>query len=260
MKPALVMAGFGVAEETARQNSLEALASAMSEAHPDHDFFQAYTSAFLRKRLQKKGIFIPSPEECLEELAQKGYERVLVQPTHLTSGEEYRNKLLGAAEKFRERFSLLLTGEPLFFREEDYLLVLDALQNIYSSKEGELVLLGHGSPHQHNPVYERLQMLADARELPMHIGVVEESDTPDFSMVLERLRQRGRKKILLAPLLLSGGVHVTEDMAGDSPASWKSRLEAEGFSVSTALKGLGEYPEIRALYLRKADRLVRNAN
>ena len=263
MKRAIVVASFGVADAAARKHCLDVLAEEIADAHPDYDVVQAYTSAFLRKRLQKEGVSIPSLEERMEELSAKGYGTVLIQPSHLTPGEEYSNKVLGAARAFQGRFSSLLVGEPLFFlfREDggrdDYSAALEAVWQAMAIPSGEeLVLLGHGSPHRHNPVYERLQARADKAGFPIHIGVVEESDTPNFSMVTERLRKRGGRNILLAPLLLSGGVHVTEDMAGDSPSSWKSRLEAEGLSVRTSCKGLGEYPGIRKLYLGKVERLV----
>lgn len=262
MKRAIVLASFGVSEEQARQSCLEALASDIASAHPDCDLVQAYTSGFIRKKLQKRKVYVPSLEECLEDLGRKGYGQVLVQPSHLTPGEEYSNKILAAVQEFRGHFSRLAAGEPLFFREgkdgtrDDYSLGLDALWKALEPAEEELVLLGHGSPHRHNPVYEILQERADEKGLPVHIGVLEESDTPNFSMVLERLGKRGRKSLLLAPLLLSGGIHVTEDLSGSSPRSWKSRLEAEGVSVRTSLKGLGEYPEIRALYVEKTNRLA----
>lgn len=92
----------------------------------------------------------------------------------------------------------------------------------------QLVLLGHGSPHQHNPVYERLQAVIDAAGLPIHIGVLEPSDWPTFDDVLQRLRhlpEGAADQILLAPLLIAGGRHVTHDMAGDNPDSWQSRLQ-----------------------------------
>ena len=121
----------------------------------------------------------------------------------------------------------------------------------------ELVLLGHGSPHQHNPVYEKLQERADRQKLPVHIGVVEEGDTPNFPMVLARLQEKGAKKVLLAPLLLSGGLHVREDMAGEGAGSWLSRLRKNGLEVRAELRGLAEYPAFRQLYINKALALVK---
>ena len=119
-----------------------------------------------------------------------------------------------------------------------------------------LVLLGHGSPHRPNPVYLELQERADVAFLPVHIGVVEESDLPNFSMVMARLKHREVRNILLAPLLLSGGVHVKEDMAGDGEQSWKSRLEQQGIAVRTCLRGLGTFPAFRRLYVEKAGKLI----
>jgi cobalamin biosynthesis Co2+ chelatase CbiK len=38
-------------------------------------------------------------------------------------------------------------------------------------------------------------------------------------------------------------------MAGDEEESWKVQFENAGFSVECILKGLGEYPKIRALFI-----------
>jgi sirohydrochlorin cobaltochelatase len=135
--------------------------------------------------------------------------------------------------------------------------MLTVLQHIFSLENGEeLVLVGHGSPHQHNPAYENLQAAADENNLPIHIGVIEPTDTPDYAAVLARLKKRSSKKLLLAPLLLSGGAHVNEDIAGPEPESWLSRLQAEGFAVRTSLKGLGEYPAFQKLYVQRIQELV----
>ena len=253
----LVLVSFGVAGREARALGLEKLAAEMKEKLPEMEVRQAYTSVFIRKKLLEEGVKIPSLPECLEELRQEGVQKVFLQPTHFTPGEEYSHKVIEAAEPFRGSFELLKIGEPLFFREEpgcdDFETGLRAVFSAHRLENGEeLVLLGHGSPHRHNPVYEKLQERADRQMLPVHIGVVEESDTPNFEMVLRRLQEKGAAKVLLAPLLLSGGVHVHEDMAGGGEGSWLSRLQAAGFEVRTELKGLAEYPAFRRLYLNKA--------
>lgn len=261
-RAALVLASFGVAGREARALGLEELAQEMQETMQGMAIRQAYTSVFIRKKLLKEGISMPSLSECLEKLRQEGFSRVFLQPTHFTPGEEYNHKVIEAAEAFRGSFEVLKIGEPLFFKEtegqDDFEAGLEAVLAIHRLRAGEeLVLLGHGSPHQHNPVYEKLQQRADREKLPVHIGVVEESDTPNFGMVLERLRKKGTAKVLLAPLLLSGGVHVSEDMAGAGDNSWLSRLQAEGLEVRAELKGLAEYPAFRKLYINKALSLVK---
>ena len=106
---------------------------------------------------------------------------------------------------------------------------------------------------RHNPVYERLQAEIDAQQLPIHVGVLESTDTPDFKMVLERLQKRQVREVLLAPLLLTSGMHVARDMADEGEDSWKTRLEQAGFSVTPILEGLGESP----LYIEKARKALR---
>lgn len=262
MAPAVLFAGFGTADKTAREAAISSIVRDAAVQFPDLHFVEAYTSAFIRKRLASLGEHVPSPEECLEELAAEGRDTVYIQPLHLTPGEEYDNKLRPLLERYGNRFRRLVLGEPLFYHwaegvDDDYAAVLDVLRELYPpSAEEVIVLLGHGSPHRHNPVYERLQNVIEQGRLPICIGVVEETDTPDFSMVEIRLSEYGVRQICLAPLLLSGGIHVTEDMAGKSDASWKSRLETLGYQVRTNLRGLGEYPAFRQLYMKKLANLL----
>ena len=39
------------------------------------------------------------------------------------------------------------------------------------------------------------------------------------------------------------------DMAGDDEDSWYTQFKDAGFEVECILKGLGEYPEIRSLFV-----------
>lgn len=259
-KQALVFASFGVSDARARQESLDASANLLAECFPAFDVFQCYTSNFIRRRLNKQGFAILSLPEMLTRLATEGYTRVLIQPSHLTPGEEFEGKVLAAAAEARDLFpGGLAVGRPVFDEEADYQKVLSAILPDFSLADNEqLVLLGHGSPHRHNPVYERLQQVADERHLPIHIGVLEPSDTPDITMVINRLEQRGAKTILLAPLLLAGGSHVTRDMAGDEENSWKSMLTVAGFVVRTNIQGLGEHLSFRQLYASKVHKVLEN--
>ena len=52
----------------------------------------------------------------------------------------------------------------------------------------------------------------------------------------------------LVPFMLVAGDHALNDMAGDGPKSWKSRLEAAGVGVRCRMRGLGALPEVQALY------------
>ena len=55
--------------------------------------------------------------------------------------------------------------------------------------------------------------------------------------------------------MLVAGDHAHTDMAGAQEGSWKSVLEGKGFEVRCIVKGMGEYPEIRSLYVRHLKQL-----
>ena len=257
MKQAILFASFGVVNAAARTACIDAAASQIAKAFPAYEVRQAYTSVFIKKKLAEQGIQVDSLPEALSKLQADGFSRVIIQPGYLTAGEEYEKKVLAVVEAQRQNFAELIISRPLMQQGKDCQDMLTVLQQIFSLENGEdLVLVGHGSPHQHNPAYENLQAAADEKDLPIHIGVIEPTDTPDYAAVLARLKKRSSQKLLLAPLLLSGGAHVNEDIAGPEPESWLSRLQAEGFAVRTSLKGLGEYPAFQKLYVQRIQELV----
>ena len=252
MKKAILFASFGVINEQARKNCIDAAAKQIEAAFPEFTLRQAYTSVFIRKKLAEQGTHMDSLSEALDGLVADGFTEVIIQPGYLTAGEEYEKKVLQVIEPYRQKFARLLVSRPLMERPADGADMLAALQEIFPLEAGEdLVLVGHGSPHQHNPAYENLQDYADKAGFPIHIGVIEPTDTPDYAAVLKRLQAKGTKNILLAPLLLSGGAHVNEDIAGQEPESWLIRLQVAGFSVRVSLKGLGEYPAFQQLYVKR---------
>lgn len=250
---ALVFCSFGVASRTARENSLDSIARLLAEKFPHFTVFQAYTSAIIQKRLARQNINILSLPQILAKLYADGYERVVIQPSHLTPGEEFNKKIIQAAKEWQEKFKALAVGEPIFAAPADYEQVLTAILPHFNIGDNEeLVLIGHGSPHQHNPVYENLQQTADYLNLKVTLGVLEASDTPNLAMVIDRLHSRQIKNILLAPLLLASGSHVSSDIFGSHENSWQTRLLKEGFKVRADKRGLGELASFQNLYIAKA--------
>ena len=248
MKQAIVLTSFGALDDGSRERCLDALEADFRAEFPEAVIVQAFTSVFIRNALEKRGIHVDSLEDALLRLAKEDVTHVLVQPTYMTPGEEFEKKVLETVPKYASRYEKLIVAEA-----SDYTQNLIALcRSIFVPRDAELVLLGHGSPHRHNPVYEQLQAEIDAQQLPIHVGVLESTDTPDFSMVLARLQQKHARAVLLAPLLLTSGMHVARDLAGEGDGSWKTRLEQAGLSVTPILEGLGESPIFRQIYIEKA--------
>ena len=142
-------------------------------------------------------------------------------------------------------------GLPLLWDDADLMAIMEILGQAYPVA-GDTVLLamGHGSDHESNCLYMRLAQWMEKSGGAMAVCTVE--GRPDFEQAVSRLKEQGRRKVHLVPLLLVAGDHSKNDMAGEEPDSLRGMLEREGFEVSWTLQGLGELPAVRARYVRRA--------
>lgn len=253
MKQAIILASFGVSDPKIRADTLDLIESEIRQNFSEIEVIQTFTSNSIRQSLGMTSI-----DDLLRQFAEKKVERTIILPILLTPGEEYYNKILSAGDSFVSKSNAMriLTLPPVFSDEdeptENDLSALDTILQIFPFKlNEELILLGHGSPHEHNPTFETLQEISDQRakksrkKTRINFGVFEPSDYPNFDDVLERLKSHNAKRILLGSLLISGGSHV-EDVL-----NWKSKLESEGFIVRTETRGLATFPEFRKIFLNR---------
>lgn len=240
---AIILASFGSADDSIRENIFGKLATEIREHFPAFEVRQAFTSNFMIGKLARRGVSIRTPAEEVAKLRAEGFKRIIILPTHLTAGEEFDNKIKPCAAEDVEIIPPLM-NEPL--DEKILATILDCFE---PTPDEDLVLVGHGSPHRHNPIYERMQRLTSGR---IHIGVIEETDTPNFDDVVERLKTSKARNVLLAPLLFNGGVHVDKDIAG----SWFDKLSLLGYKVRVIRDGLGSYEKFRALYIKNLEERI----
>ena len=243
MEQAIVITSFGTSVPEARV-SITAVEEALKSAAPDCVCVRAFTRSIIRRILAGRGENVPSVTQALERLCADGARKVVVQPTHLLYGFEY-DKLKAEADAFAARFEQVTVGRPLLANTEDIQRFAVGLSQTYPERDGEaVVLMGHGTEHFANAVYPALQTALHLKGRDdLYIGTVE--GWPSFDDVLNQLKER---RVLLAPLMLVAGDHAREDMAGDSPDSWKSRLEQAGVSVTCSFTGLGMLPWVQEMY------------
>ncbi len=241
---AIILASFGSTDDSIRAKTFDRLAAEISQAFPTFEVRQAFTSNFIIRKLARRKIFIATVAEEIARLRSEGSRKIFLLPTHLTPGEEFDNKIKICAAPDVEIIS------PLFAEPIDKKILATVIDCFKPADDEELVLIGHGSPNRHNPVYENLQRLAGDR---IHIGVIEATDTPNFADVVKRLTGR---KILLAPLLFNGGVHVSKEIAGSDANSWLNRLLALGKNVRVIRDGLGTFENFRKLYIDKLEKKI----
>ena len=114
------------------------------------------------------------------------------------------------------------------------------------------MLMGHGTSHQINPIYAALDyMFKDVGHTNIFVGTVEAY--PALDNVLSLLAKTPYRRVRLAPLMIVAGDHAANDMAGDEPDSWKSRLQDAGYQVDCVLRGLGELDGIADIFVQHAE-------
>ncbi|MDR0906542.1 MAG: sirohydrochlorin cobaltochelatase, partial [Oscillospiraceae bacterium] len=242
-KKAIAAVSFGTTHADARR-AIENVERALAAAFPERDFYRAFTSGMVaRKILREEGIAIPNAAELAEQLLARGCRDAVFQSLHVIAGSEY-DKLLSQLAPYRAQFDSLTVGKPLLWSAEDYAETADILlAHMAPPRDGEAyVFMGHGSEHPMNAAYSQLENTLRARGRErVYIGTVE--GFPELSYVEGRLRRAGVKKARLAPLMLTAGEHAKNDLAGERD-SWASQLRREGYEVEVNLTGLGEYDEI----------------
>lgn len=256
MKKAILAASFGTSYKSAAEKSLNAVEKSFKEAFPEYDIYRSFTSGMIIRILGERGIGVDSIDEAIKKLYNNKYECVIVQPTHLIGGEEYE-KLYAQAIKYRDCFKRFEIGAPLLNDTEDLKRVCGFFHEKYCIGGRFLVLMGHGTEHKANAVYSEMNDICRKNGYDdMFIGTVEAE--PSVEDVIEQLGRRSFSGIVLTPLMLVAGDHAHNDMAGNSENSWKSRLETFG-EVETILTGMGEYEEIRNMYVERLRKIIEKA-
>jgi len=244
---AIIIASFGTSHDDARRSCIDALETHVSEHFTSFRVMPAFTSGMVRKILDKRGIRVPSPEEAMVRLAQEGTKRLAVLPTHVMAGYEYE-KLRGAVRENAGLFEKTAVASPLLSTPEDIEALMQAVLEEYAVATGEgLVLMGHGTHHESNSVYQEINdYLHHLGRRNVFVGTVEAE--PGLPHAIAAMRKQGVRRVTLAPLMFVAGDHAKNDMAGGE-GSWLQSFEEAGFEVKTVLKGLGELLAVRRMYL-----------
>ncbi|MCI5120763.1 MAG: sirohydrochlorin cobaltochelatase [Candidatus Electrothrix sp. AUS4] len=288
-KNAIVLAMFGTTVEPALQGLLN-IRTKMMEKYPETPVKIAFTSNIIRKKWQERAqdpayskAHPEIPDDVLQvktvlatiaDLQNIGYDTIVLQPTHIAMGEEFLDlgtyveslMHLGTVKKEKYKpFHKVALGRPALGTygvdhpyAEDITSAAQALAadvELAAKEKAALVYMGHGNEHfPSGGAYLELadRMRAMYPEVVTLIGNVE--GFPSLEDVIEKLKLRGIKKVMLKPCMIVAGDHAMNDMAGKNPEepSWQMLLEKEGFEVVAVKKGLGELDAFAEIFVRNA--------
>lgn len=257
-KPVLLVVSFGTSYNDSREITIGAIEKALQEANPDYEVRRAFTSQIIIDKLKKRdNLEIDNVTEAMERLVADGVKEVVIQPTHVMSGFEY-DDVVEEVKKYEDKFDSLKISTTLLEADEDYDTLIEALKAEtaeYNEEGTAIIYMGHGTEHNANETYAKLQEKIKAAGLDNYfIGTVEAE--PTLEDVIAMAKEYGAKKVVLLPLMIVAGDHANNDMAGDDDDSWKTAFENEGFEVECVIKGLGQYEGVQKMIVDHAAKTI----
>lgn len=271
---AIVLATFGTTYPSALPGILH-IRDRMKKRFPGTEVRIAFTSNMIRKiwhkrqndeAFQKANPSIPEdmysvkgPLATISDLQDEGYTTILVQPGHISLGEEYLDLVsyidgLNAIHTIKAKDQPFLrlaisrpalgTMGPKHPYADDINEVAKALAgDVQKAKEAGSALLYMGHGNEFFPSSAAYLQLVDVMntlypETKTYLATVE--GFPNLEIIMNQMKRDKVTKVLLKPLMDVAGDHAHNDMAGSGPDSMKSVLTKNGFQVTTVIEGMGE--------------------
>ncbi len=257
-KPVLLAVSFGTSYNDTRAVTIDAIEQKLADAYPEYEVRNAYTAQIVIDILEEReNMEIDNVEEAMERLVADGVKEVIVQPTHVMPGFEY-DDICKEVSEYADKFDTLEIGDPLLTSDRDYDALVDILKEEtaeYNQEGTAVVFMGHGTHHEANETYTRLQKRLHAKGLTNYfIGTVE--GAPLVNEVIASIKETDAKKVVLLPLMIVAGDHANNDMAGDEEDSWKTAFTAAGYKVECVLSGLGQYEGVQNQIIEHAGKAM----
>lgn len=258
-KTAILVVSFGTSRLEALEAEIGAVEKSVAKRFPDYEVYRAFTSQIIIDRLRaRNGQNIENVEEALIHALEVGIMNLVVLPTHLTDGCEYR-ELADTLRDYEDKFYRVVLGQPLLTDDDDFEAVARALTDgaaLYEDGKTAVCFMGHGTKTGANIVYEKLQETFRFAGVDNYYIATMKAE-PTLEQVIASIKQKAAcKKIILRPLMVVAGDHANNEMAGNTGNSWKKILEKEGYEVECLLEGLGQNPAIQELYVKHAQAAV----
>lgn len=259
-KDAILVMSFGTTFKESRVKTIDTTFKAIQAAHPKVKTVLAFTSHIIIDRIkEKEGKTIPTPEEALAQLKKDGYTRIAIATLDIIPGMEYAYDT-AIFNIYKTDFKKMTCGVPIMYwmgQEEQRDDLAETMQAIATQfpkigTEDAILLMAHGTPHPANAYYSVMQNRLDDMKLGS-VFIYSVEGWPHLDTVMPKLKALGVKNVTLIPMMMVAGDHANNDMAGPEKDSHKSILEQNGFKVKTDMRGLGENPAIRKIFVERAN-------
>lgn len=253
----ILLAAFGSSEPQAHR-ILAVFEAKVRQAFPERPVRWAFTSGLIRERLAGEGKKTDSVRKAIERIGFERFETVAVQSLHVIPGKEFEDlerAVMTALDAGIVRRATV--GAPLLACEDDVDSAANAIIRHLPPERATseaVLIMGHGTWHHGDAAYDTLATALAERDPLVKLGTLE--GIQSLEPLLADLRRKKASTIWLVPLLAVVGAHVQRDMAGSGPDSWKSRIEAAGFSCIPVMRGAVENAGLADIWIEHLESAV----
>ncbi len=254
-KPVIALIADGSADKPG-EKVLEKFDTLIRSHFPDYDVVWGIQAVYMFAALRARGqnwyfdrqVPLMDAATLLARLANAGRQKVAMQFL-MTSESTFSRE----AMKADTRGTQVRYGMPFLSHNENLGGIIKALEPEFGDgKETATVLVGHGAlkDFEFNECFLAIDRMLRTSYRNAFLATLH--GPPGVDGVIEEVKKSGCRKVKFVSLMITGGGHITQDIMGDEPDSWKNRigLPAEIFT------GVAEKPIFRNYFLKQIEALL----
>lgn len=249
--PVIVITIFGSTSPEGQQN-LEDVDTMVRKRYPAHDVRWALTSEFIIKKLRESGrgtmferrVPVQSLAEVYNDLRHEGASKVSVQSLLVIPGSEYNDILTTPADGLDVEY-----GYPLLAPPGNIERVVRALEPKFGDSATATVICSHGNAKHPGYNAQLLLMEKYVRKHYQSVFLVTLEGPPGTDAAFTTIKKSGFRQVKFIPLLIASGEHISRDIMGDGPNTYKNQLNLP----ATAESGMGSNPDIMSIWIESID-------
>lgn len=254
----ILVVSFGTTYQDTREKNIEKIVKEVEKTYTDIPVYQAYSSNIVRRVLRERdNLWVDDIDEALCSMQKDGITNVKVLPTHIIDGIE-NSRLNEVVKNCQGWFETIEVARPLLGNDVDYESAANVLLTELEKEVGEdvLLLMGHGSAHEADRSYQKMEQILKEKKENTYLATVEGNvGLGDILPQMEKEVAKG-SRVVVTPFMLVAGDHANNDMAGEEEDSFAGRLRSAGYQPDCLIRGIGEYESIRKLYLAHLEEIM----
>jgi len=249
-KPVIVIVNFSSGSPEVVKD-LEHIDRQVTTRYPDYNIRWAFAYGGSRKKLLSSGqttfkrkVPVKSLEEIYADLRREGRRNVVVQNLLISTDDSEYSTMLIPSEGLNVEYAY-----PLLQPLDNIARVARALEPDFGDKDTVTIICSHGSGKM--PAFNVPLIRLDnyLRKHYQNIFLATLDGHPGTEPAFNDARKSGLKKVKFVPFIIVPGEHLSHDITGDNPESYKSQL---GLQASSTL-GLYNNPAVMSIWMEGID-------